>query len=84
MRLTGFPLVLQLLAFELVPQLLNKLPTTAANHTLLHFEGVDIPTQGSLWENDVLLAEYDPSVSTNLCDSLHSKLNLSTCKVYVS
>ncbi|CAH2052660.1 unnamed protein product [Thlaspi arvense] len=59
MRLCGFPLALQLLAFRLVPQLLSKLHNTSDQPTLLDMSGLKIPKQGSLTLSQVHQAESE-------------------------
>lgn len=62
-RLTGFPLVLQLLAFRVVPKLLQKLRNPQEKPTMLAIDGPSVPIKGYISQNSVLLAEVDPGVS---------------------
>ncbi|CAA7056645.1 unnamed protein product [Microthlaspi erraticum] len=62
-RLLGFPLALQLLAFQVIPVLLEYLPTTSEDDILLNLQDEHFPTNPSLSYEDVLNAESHP----NLC-----------------
>ena len=69
--LLGFPLALQLWAFEAIPVLLDRLGGDDSV-TLLSYVGDKLPTHMGLVLTDVLYAEHSPKVSC---------LNLWICRV---
>ncbi|XP_024006892.1 uncharacterized protein LOC112083397 [Eutrema salsugineum] len=62
-RMQGFPLVLQLLAFEAVPALLLKLPNSNDHTTLLQWPHVKLRKNDSLSIRDVLDVEFGDNQS---------------------
>ncbi|CAA7031894.1 unnamed protein product [Microthlaspi erraticum] len=64
-RLLGFPLALQLLAFQSIPVLVEYLPTSTPYDTLLDLPDELFPTNPSLSNEDVLNAENHPNLSVN-------------------
>ncbi|CAA7041452.1 unnamed protein product [Microthlaspi erraticum] len=68
MRLQGFPIALQLLAFKSIPILKESLQSSSEEHTLLHIPGEEIATHAGLKLKHVLLAETHQSVRVLLCE----------------
>lgn len=64
--LLGFPLALQLWAFEAIPALLDRLGGDDSV-TLLSYVGDKLPTHTGLVLTDVLAAEHNPKVSLGIC-----------------
>ncbi|CAA7037317.1 unnamed protein product [Microthlaspi erraticum] len=61
-RLLGFPLALQLLAFQAIPTLLRYLPTTSDDDILLNLPDENFPDNPSLSHLDVINAENHPQL----------------------
>ncbi|XP_024010573.1 uncharacterized protein LOC112085987 [Eutrema salsugineum] len=61
-KLNGFPLVLQLLAFRAIPALLEKLPDPSDRLTILDLSGEGFPNNAAVTLNDVLDSEIDCNV----------------------
>lgn len=61
-RFQGFPLVLQLFAFQSVPRLLTKIPNASCTQTLLETPYAGFPNLTALTLNDVFDVESDPKV----------------------
>ena len=67
--LLGFPLALQLWAFEAIPALLDRLGGDDSV-TLLSYVGDKLPTHTGLVLTDVLAAEHIPNVSIGIARQL--------------
>lgn len=61
-RLQGFPLALQLVAFQAIPLLATKIPSPHYSTTLLELQVPHLPLHKSVNINDFLLVEVDPQV----------------------
>ncbi|KAF3519059.1 hypothetical protein DY000_02058849 [Brassica cretica] len=61
-RLQGFPLALQLVAFQAMPLLAIKIPAAPNPATLLELEDPHLPLHKSLSINDFEVAEADPKL----------------------
>lgn len=61
-RLTGFPLALQLLAYRNVPGLLDRIPGSSDSRTFLEWDSIGIP-KNNLPLTDIHDAERSPNVS---------------------
>ncbi|CAA7057328.1 unnamed protein product [Microthlaspi erraticum] len=64
-RLLGFPLALQVWAFQAIHVLSRYLPASATDDTLLSLEGEEFPQHPSLSYVDVINAENHPDVRTS-------------------
>ncbi|ESQ56030.1 hypothetical protein EUTSA_v10027512mg, partial [Eutrema salsugineum] len=64
-KLNGFPLVLQLLAFRAIPALLEKLPDPSDRLTILDLSGEGFPNNAAVTLNDVLDSEIDCNLVVN-------------------
>ncbi|XP_018456273.1 uncharacterized protein LOC108827386 [Raphanus sativus] len=62
-RLQGFPLALQLVAFQAIPLLATKIPSPHYSTTLLELQVPHLPLHKSVNINDFLLVEVDPQLS---------------------
>ncbi|XP_024013163.1 uncharacterized protein LOC112087478 [Eutrema salsugineum] len=62
LQMQGFPLVLQLVAFQAIPGLPRRLSVDEEHPTLLEWTGVKLPKNDSLSYTDVLDVEFDKNL----------------------
>ncbi|XP_024014516.1 uncharacterized protein LOC112088464 [Eutrema salsugineum] len=71
-RMQGFPLVLQLVAFEAIPSLPLKLPNDSAHPTLLEWNAVKLRKNDSLSIRDVLDVEFADNLIVHPLIEVHT------------
>ncbi|CAN7092367.1 unnamed protein product [Brassica rapa subsp. narinosa] len=64
-RLQGFPLTLQLVAFQAIPQLLHFIPAPFDNRTLMDLEDGYLPQHGSINFLDIRRVEFSSNLSVS-------------------
>ncbi|CAH2060625.1 unnamed protein product, partial [Thlaspi arvense] len=62
MRVTGFPLILQMVAYRAIPLLAAKLPNISDETPLLEISGEDIPRHRRISMDDIIEVENDPKL----------------------
>lgn len=69
-RLQGFPLALQLLAFQAVPRLQSLIPAPLDTLSISDLEEPHLPVNANINYNDILRVEAEQDVSTRITFSI--------------
>ncbi|XP_048620116.1 uncharacterized protein LOC125590558 [Brassica napus] len=73
LRLRGFPLALQLLAYQAVPKLQSTIPIPFDSHTIMDLDGPNLPFYPAPSTIDIIRVEADPDLQVTSLIPIHSQ-----------
>ncbi|CAN6968999.1 unnamed protein product [Brassica oleracea var. botrytis] len=73
LRLRGFPLALQLLAYQAIPKLQSTIPIPFDSRTIMDLDGPNLPSYPAPSASDIISVEADPDLQVTPLIPIHSQ-----------
>ncbi|KAF3511403.1 hypothetical protein F2Q69_00004980 [Brassica cretica] len=73
LRLRGFPLALQLLAYQAIPKLQSTIPIPFDSRTIMDLNGPNLPSYPAPSASDIISVEADPDLQVTPLIPIHSQ-----------